>query len=97
MELPKIELKLITPTEASIEVDGVAVGNITLALQEQETIDGIDNAIVVLGDCENVQDNSHHGFVFSLVKTLPEPDSEQEQELELQTRPDNATTEPKEE
>ena len=85
MELPKTELKLITPTEASIEVDGVAVGNITLALQEQETIEGIDNAIVVLGDCENLQDNSHHGFVFSLVKTLPEIEE------------DTVTTEPEEE
>ena len=76
MALPKIELKSITPTEASIEVDGVAVGTITVALQEQETIEGIDNAIVVLGDCENVQDSSHHGFVFSLVKTLPEIEEE---------------------
>jgi len=76
--LPKIEIKSINPTEASIEVDGVAVGTITVALQEQETIEGIDNAIVVLGDCENIQDSSHHGFVFSLVNVLPEPKSEPE-------------------
>lgn len=72
MALPQIEIKSITPTEASIEVDGVAVGIITVALQEQETIEGVDNALIVLGDCENVQDSSHHGFVFSLVKGLPE-------------------------
>jgi hypothetical protein len=72
MALPQIEIKSITPTEASIEVDGVAVGTITVALQEQETIEGVDNALIVLGDCENVQDSSHHGFVFSVVKGLPE-------------------------
>ena len=71
MALPKIEIKSITPTEASIEVDGEAVGTITVALHEQATIEGIDNAIVVLGDCENTQDSSHHGFVFSVVKGLP--------------------------
>ena len=72
MALPKIELKSTTPTQATIEVDGVAVGNITVALHEQVTIEGVENAIVVLGDCENTQDNSHHGFVFSLAKGLPE-------------------------
>ena len=71
MALPQIEIKSITPTEASIEVDGVAVGIITVALQEQETIEGVDNALIVLGDCENTQDSSHHGFVFSVVKGLP--------------------------
>ena len=71
MALPKIEIKLITPTKASIEVGGEVVGNITVALQEQATIEGVDNAIVVLGDCENTQNNSHHGFVFSVVKGLP--------------------------
>ena len=72
MALPKIELKSVTPTKATIEVDGEAVGTITVALHEQATIEGIDNAIVVLGDCENTQDSSHHGFVFSLAKGLPE-------------------------
>ena len=75
MALPKIEIKSITSTEASIEVDGVAVGNITVALQEQETIEGVDNALIVLGDCENVQDSSHHGFVFSLIKGMPKPEA----------------------
>lgn len=73
MALPKIEIKLINPKEASIEVDGKAIGKMTVRLQEQETIEGVDNAIVLLGDCENLQDNSHHGFVFSVVKTLDKP------------------------
>jgi hypothetical protein len=42
-------------------------------LQEQETIEGVDNAIVVLGDCENLQTGGNTGFVFSLVKTLDKP------------------------
>ena len=73
MALPKIEIKLINPKEASIEVDGKAIGKMTVRLQEQETIEGVDNAIVLLGDCKNLQDNSHHGFVFSVVKTLDKP------------------------
>lgn len=89
MALPQIEIKSITPTEASIEVDGVAVGIITVALQEQETIEGVDNALIVLGDCENVQDSSHHGFVFSVVKGLPELAAA----TELEEEP--AKTEPK--
>lgn len=64
MSLPKLEIKLTTPTEASIEVAGRAIGKVTISLKEQETITGVDNAIVVLGDCENLQNNSHHGFVF---------------------------------
>ena len=73
MALPKIEIKLINPKEASIEVDGKAIGKMTVRLQEQETIEGVDTATVLLGDCENLQDNSHHGFVFSVVKTLDKP------------------------
>lgn len=64
MTLPKLEIKLVTPTEASIEVAGRAIGRLTVKLKEQETIAGVENAIVVLGDCENLQNNSHHGFVF---------------------------------
>ncbi len=73
MALPKIEIKLINSTEASIEVGGRAIGKVTVKLQEQETIEGVDNAIVVLGDCENLQTGGTTGFVFSLVKTLDKP------------------------
>lgn len=73
MALPKVEINLINPTKVSIEVGNKVVGYITIALQEQQTIEGIDNAIVLTGDCENVQDNSHHGFVFSLAKGLKDP------------------------
>ena len=89
MALPKLEIKSINPTKASIEVDGEVVGNITIALQEQETIVGIDNAIVLTGDCENVQDNSHHGFVFSVVNVLASP------EPELESIPKPVLIEPK--
>ena len=74
--MPKIEIKLVNPTEASIEVGGRAIGKITVKLQEQATIEGVDNAIVLLGDCENFQDSRHHGFVFSVnqnVITAPKP------------------------
>lgn len=64
MALPKIEIKLLTPAEASIEVGGKAIGKLTIALAEQETIDGIDNAIVVIGNCLNLQDNVPYGFTF---------------------------------
>lgn len=73
MALPKLEIKLTHPTEASIEVAGKSVGKITIKLREEETIEGVDNPIVILGDCENLQDNSHSGFVFSVVKTLDKP------------------------
>ena len=73
MALPKLEINVISPTKVSIEVGNKVVGYITIALQEQETIEGIDNAIVLTGDCENAQDKSHHGFVFSLVKGLKDP------------------------
>ena len=95
MALPKIELKVIAPTKATIEVGGEVIGNITVALEEQETIEGVDNALIVLGDCENIQNSSHHGFVFSLVNGLAKSESQQEQELELETRPDTVTIEPK--
>ena len=73
MALPKLEINVVSPTKVSIEVGKKVIGYITIALQEQETIEGIDNAIVLTGDCENVQDNSHHGFIFSLVKGLKDP------------------------
>ena len=97
MALPKLEIKSINPTKASIEVDGEVVGNITIALHEQETIEGIDNAIVLTGDCENVQDNSHHGFVFSVVNVLasPEPEPVLEPEPELESIPKPVLIEPK--
>ena len=76
MALPKVEIKSVDPTKATIEVDGEVVGNITVALEVQETIAGVDDAIVVLGDCENIQGQSHHGFVFSLAKGLPKPEPE---------------------
>ena len=97
MGLPKLEIKSINPTKASIEVDGEVVGTITIALQEQETIEGIDNAIVLTGDCENVQDNSHHGFVFSVVNVLasPEPEPLLEPAPELESIPKPVLIEPK--
>ena len=73
MALPKLEINVISPTKVSIEVGNKIVGYITIALKEQETIEGIDNAIVLTGDCENAQDKSHYGFFFSLVKTLKDP------------------------
>lgn len=76
MALPKIEIKLTTPTEATIEVAGKAIGKVTVKLQEQETIEGVDNAIVVLGDCENLQTGGKTGFVFQYqpnIITAPKP------------------------
>ena len=73
MALPKLEINVISPTKVSIEVGKKIVGYITIELQEQETIEGIDNAIILTGDCENVQDKTHHGFLFSLVKGLKDP------------------------
>lgn len=79
MALPKIEIKLTNPTEATIEVAGKAIGTVKVRLQEQETIAGVDNAIVVLGDCENLQNGSVSGFVFQYqpnIITAPKPVSE---------------------
>ena len=73
MALPKLEINVVSPTKVSIEVGKKIVGYITIELQEQETIEGIDNAIILTGDCENVQDKTHHGFIFSLVKGLKDP------------------------
>ena len=70
MALPKLEINVISPTKVSIEVGKKVVGYITIELQEQATIEGVDNAIIVTGDCENAQDKTHHGFLFSLVKGL---------------------------
>ena len=96
MATPKIELKVINPTLATIEVDGEVVGNITVALEVQETIAGVDNALLVLGDCENIQGQSHHGFVFSLAKGLPKPEPEPVPEPTPETVPPvTAPTEPK--
>jgi hypothetical protein len=68
--MQKAEIKLVTATEASIEVGGKAIGKITIALKEEPTIEGVDNAIVVLGNCENLQDSSHHGFAFHLIPNV---------------------------
>ena len=73
MALPKLEINVVSPTKVSIEVGKKVIGYITIELQEQETIEGIDNAIIVTGDCENAQDKTHHGFIFSLVKGLKDP------------------------
>ena len=70
MALPKLEINVISPTKVSIEVGKKVVGYITIELQEQATIEGVDNAIIVTGDCENAQDKTHYGFFFSLVKGL---------------------------
>ena len=73
MALPKLEINVVSPTKVSIEVGKKVVGHITIELQEQTTIEGIDNAIIVTGDCENTQDKTHYGFFFSLVKGLKDP------------------------
>ena len=73
MALPKLEINVVSPTKVSIEVGKKVVGYVTIALQEQDTIEGVDNAIIVTGDCENAQDKTHHGFLFSLVKGLKDP------------------------
>jgi hypothetical protein len=73
--MAKLKMQLTSDREISVSVDGVPVGKITIALQEQETIPGIDNAIVVLGDCENLQDHSHNGFSFVVVKNVIKPES----------------------
>ena len=70
MALPKLEINVISPTKVSIEVGKKIVGYITIELKEQDTIEGVDNGIIVTGDCENAQDKTHYGFFFSLVKGL---------------------------
>lgn len=61
--------------EVSIECDGKPIGRITVTLEEQQAIAGVDNAIVVLGNCENLQDGSHNGFVMSVIKNVIKPES----------------------
>jgi hypothetical protein len=79
MPIPKAEIRLVSANEASIEVGGKAIGKFTVALQEQETIAGVENAIILSGIVENFQDGFKQGFVFSEIKSTisatPEPNS----------------------
>lgn len=65
--MPMVEIKLKSQTEAAIEVDGKSVGTVTVALREQQSIEGRKNPIVVLGKVVNAQDGYPYGFTLSVV------------------------------
>lgn len=70
MASPKLQIHLTTPTEAAITVDGKALGTIKIEFKELETIEGVENPIVVIGECTNSQNGAVSGFVFQELKNV---------------------------
>lgn len=65
-----LQINLTNPTEASIAVSGKVLGTIKIELKEIETIEGIINPIVLVGECLNSQNGEKLGFVFQALTNL---------------------------
>lgn len=51
-------------SKVTVTVDGRAVGEITIQVKAQSTIEGTKNAIVVVGSAVDTATGSPYGFVF---------------------------------
>ena len=70
MANPKLQMHFTNPTEAAVTLSGKVLGTIKIQLKEIETIDGIDNPIVVVGECLSLQNGDTSGFVFQELKNV---------------------------
>ena len=70
MANPKLQMHFTNPTEAAVTLSGKVLGTIKIQLKEIETIEGIDNPIVVIGECVSSQNGMKTGFVFQELKNV---------------------------
>lgn len=70
MATPKLQIHPTDPTEAAVTLAGKTLGTIKIELREIETIEGVDNPIVVVGECLNLQNGAVSGFVFQELTNL---------------------------